>query len=157
MCLSGTNPVETSGAPKQRQSCLGHYHPEEMVMEMMLFVQMQISKSFHTFSFLWTEALPKGKLQRFVTCCDLAVLYWLLSYCSRLKWVSLGKLCLQMELCYFSSHRRSLCWARQWVRNKWNKRNSTGPKDFSLTATLQVSWKQLLHFLSCPCIIFLVK
>lgn len=63
---------------------------------------MQISKSFHTFSFLWTEALPKGKLQGFVTCCDPAVLSWLLSYCSHLKWISLGKLCLQMELCYFS-------------------------------------------------------
>lgn len=118
---------------------------------MMLFVQLWISKSFHTFSFLWTEALPKGKLQRFVTCCDLAVLYWLLSYCSRLKWVSLGKLCLQMELRYF---RPSLCWTSQWIWTKWNKRNSTGPKDFSLTATLQVSWKQLLHFLSCPCISF---
>lgn len=154
MCLNGTNPVETSEAPKQWQSCLGHYHPEEIVMEMMLFVQTQISKSFHTFSFLWTEALPKGKLQHFVTCCDLAVLYWLLSYCSCLKWVSLGKLRLQMELCYF---RPSLCWTSQWIWNKWNKRNSAGPKDFSLTAVLQVSWKQFLHFLSCPCIIFLVK
>lgn len=123
-------------------------------MEMMLFVQTQISKSFHTFSFLWTEALPKGKLQHFVTCCDLAVLYWLLSYCSCLKWVSLGKLRLQMELCYF---RPSLCWTSQWIWNKWNKRNSAGPKDFSLTAILQVSWQQFLHFLSCPCIIFLVK